>query len=72
MVAQSVTPCSNVNDTLCEDGDDDQYPENAITTLLHRQGQIFSIAFKNLLHWRPSINNVSSKQKGRGIAKIEL
>ena len=35
--ANSVTPCNNINDTLCEgDLNDEQYPEDAIKTLLYR------------------------------------
>ena len=37
MAAKSVTPCNNINDTLCEgDLNDEQYPEDAIKTLLYR------------------------------------
>ena len=34
MAANSVTPCANVNDTLCDDSNDEQYPDNAIKRLL--------------------------------------
>ena len=29
-----MTPCANVNDTLCDDSNDEQYPDNAIKRLL--------------------------------------
>ena len=55
MAANSVTPCSNANDTLCEDNDDDKYPTNDIIRLLYRHKLFANKEFFKRLFKRPCI-----------------